>query len=169
MILTTDRCYTELATNKNDLEVVPVNRSTIRSSQPRMAAHRRSLHTGERLRLKRSPNPPENSTSGFLLAQRGFLTRSQALDGFGENNLRRRLYLLRAARGGTVDDVGSELRERQRVRRVVLIPWSRSWTRGEAVPRLLRPRAMIPAGAGGLLGMTWGPHLYARCDEHKQR
>jgi hypothetical protein len=134
-----------------------------------MAAQRRSLHTIERLQLKWSPNTLENSMSGFLLARRGFWTRSQALDGFGENNLRRRLYLLRAARGGTMDDVGNELRERQGVRRIVLIPRSRSRTRGEAVPRLLRPRAMIPAGAGGLLGMTWGPHLYARRDEHKQR
>jgi hypothetical protein len=42
-----DRCYTELATIKNDLEAVPVSRSTLRSSPPRMAAQRRIQKSGE--------------------------------------------------------------------------------------------------------------------------
>jgi hypothetical protein len=57
------------------------------------------------------------------------------------------------ARGGLGDGI------KQGVRRVALIPRSRSRTRGEAVPRLLRPRVVVPAGAGGSLGKdpTWGP------------
>jgi hypothetical protein len=48
-ILTPDRCYIELATNRSYLEVVPVNRSAVGGSPPRMAARRRSFGRDDRI------------------------------------------------------------------------------------------------------------------------